>query len=151
MIIESQGSLVGAIGVSGAPSGADDDRCAQAEIEAIREGLEFQPCNGRGPGWPVRPEGGGSAFAPGFRAADDRLVGLQVQATAQIALRQSCRPARGRRFLRLFPDFSPHRNGLGRVGRRFPIDAIRHRHANDAQQQRQCNESEFHKISFNVS
>lgn len=41
MIIESHGSLVGAIGVSGAPSGADDDRCAQAGINAIRESLDF--------------------------------------------------------------------------------------------------------------
>jgi len=41
MIIESHGSLVGSIGVSGAPSGADDDRCAKAGIDAIRESLEF--------------------------------------------------------------------------------------------------------------
>jgi len=41
MIIESHGSLVGSIGVSGAPSGADDDRCATAGINAIRESLEF--------------------------------------------------------------------------------------------------------------
>lgn len=41
IIIESHGSLVGAIGVAGAPSGADDDRCAQAGINAIRESLEF--------------------------------------------------------------------------------------------------------------
>ena len=41
MTIESHGSLVGAIGVSGAPTGADDDRCAQAGIAAIRESLEF--------------------------------------------------------------------------------------------------------------
>jgi len=41
MIIESHGSLVGAIGVSGTPSGADDDRCAIAGINAIRESLEF--------------------------------------------------------------------------------------------------------------
>lgn len=41
MIIESHGSLVGAIGVSGTPSGADDDRCAMAGINAIRESLEF--------------------------------------------------------------------------------------------------------------
>jgi uncharacterized protein GlcG (DUF336 family) len=41
MIFESHGSLVGSIGVSGAPSGADDDRCAKAGIDAIRESLEF--------------------------------------------------------------------------------------------------------------
>lgn len=41
MTIESHGSLVGAIGVAGAPSGADDDRCAKAGIAAIQESLEF--------------------------------------------------------------------------------------------------------------
>jgi uncharacterized protein GlcG (DUF336 family) len=41
MPIESHGSLVGAIGISGAPTGADDDRCAKAGINAIRESLEF--------------------------------------------------------------------------------------------------------------
>ncbi len=41
MPIESKGSLVGAIGISGAPTGADDDRCAKAGIDAIRVSLEF--------------------------------------------------------------------------------------------------------------
>ena len=41
MPIESHGSLVGSIGISGAPTGADDDRCAKAGINAIRESLEF--------------------------------------------------------------------------------------------------------------
>jgi uncharacterized protein GlcG (DUF336 family) len=41
MIIESHGKLVGAIGVSGAPTGAEDDRCAKAGIAAIHESLEF--------------------------------------------------------------------------------------------------------------
>lgn len=41
MPIESKGSLVGSIGISGAPTGADDDRCAKAGIDAIRVSLEF--------------------------------------------------------------------------------------------------------------
>lgn len=40
-IIESSGSLVGAIGVSGAPGPANDDLCAHAGIKAIAEDLEF--------------------------------------------------------------------------------------------------------------
>jgi uncharacterized protein GlcG (DUF336 family) len=39
--IESAGSLVGAIGVSGAPTGSDDDACARAGIRAIQEALVF--------------------------------------------------------------------------------------------------------------
>lgn len=39
--IESGGSLVGAIGVSGAPGGDADDACAKAGIEAIRDKLDF--------------------------------------------------------------------------------------------------------------
>jgi uncharacterized protein GlcG (DUF336 family) len=39
--IESAGSLVGAIGVSGAPNGDLDDGCAKAGIAAIREDLEL--------------------------------------------------------------------------------------------------------------
>lgn len=41
MLIEAGGSLVGAIGVSGAPGGAEDDKCAAAGIAAIREDLEL--------------------------------------------------------------------------------------------------------------
>ena len=41
LMIESGGSLVGGIGVSGAPGGDRDDVCAKAGIDAIREGLEF--------------------------------------------------------------------------------------------------------------
>jgi len=41
LTIQSGGTLVGAIGVSGAPGGAEDERCAKAGIEAIREALEF--------------------------------------------------------------------------------------------------------------
>ncbi len=39
--IESAGSIVGAIGVSGAPGGDADDACAQAGIAEIRDELEF--------------------------------------------------------------------------------------------------------------
>jgi uncharacterized protein GlcG (DUF336 family) len=39
--IESAGSIVGAIGVSGAPGGEADDACAQAGIAQIRDDLEF--------------------------------------------------------------------------------------------------------------
>lgn len=41
MPIESKGSLVGSIGISGGPTGADDDRCAKAGMDAIRVSLEF--------------------------------------------------------------------------------------------------------------
>ena len=41
MVIEGHGSLVGAIGVSGAPGPANDDVCAAAGIAAIAEDLEF--------------------------------------------------------------------------------------------------------------
>ena len=39
--IEAQGSIVGAIGVSGAPGGDADDSCARAGIDAIRDKIEF--------------------------------------------------------------------------------------------------------------
>jgi uncharacterized protein GlcG (DUF336 family) len=41
LMIESGGSLVGGIGVSGAPGGDRDDVCAKAGIDAIRDSLEF--------------------------------------------------------------------------------------------------------------
>jgi uncharacterized protein GlcG (DUF336 family) len=41
LLIEAGGSLLGAIGVSGAPDGKADDVCAQAGIAAIRDDLEF--------------------------------------------------------------------------------------------------------------
>lgn len=41
LLIEAQGSILGAIGVSGAPGGEADDACAQAGIDAIREKIEF--------------------------------------------------------------------------------------------------------------
>jgi uncharacterized protein GlcG (DUF336 family) len=41
LVIEAGGSLLGGIGVSGAPGGKEDDACAAAGIEAIREDLEL--------------------------------------------------------------------------------------------------------------
>ena len=41
LMIEAAGSLLGAIGVSGAPGGKEDDACAAAGIAAIREEIEF--------------------------------------------------------------------------------------------------------------
>jgi uncharacterized protein GlcG (DUF336 family) len=40
-IIEAGGTLLGAIGVSGAPGGEADDSCASAGIKAIAEAIEF--------------------------------------------------------------------------------------------------------------
>lgn len=39
--IQASGELVGAIGVSGAPSGQTDERCARKGVEAITEDLEL--------------------------------------------------------------------------------------------------------------
>jgi uncharacterized protein GlcG (DUF336 family) len=39
--IEASGSLLGAIGVSGAPGGEADEACAAAGIKAIAEAIEF--------------------------------------------------------------------------------------------------------------
>ena len=41
LLIEAQGSILGAIGVSGAPGGDADDSCARAGIDAIRDRIEF--------------------------------------------------------------------------------------------------------------
>lgn len=41
LMIQAGGSLLGAIGVSGAPGGKEDDACAAAGIEAIREDIEL--------------------------------------------------------------------------------------------------------------
>lgn len=41
MMIEGAGSLLGAIGVSGAPGGDADEACAKAGIKAIADSLEF--------------------------------------------------------------------------------------------------------------
>ena len=40
-VVESGGTLVGAIGVSGAPGADADDGCAAAGIKAIADMLEF--------------------------------------------------------------------------------------------------------------
>jgi uncharacterized protein GlcG (DUF336 family) len=42
LMIEAGGSLLGAIGVSGAPGGKEDDACAAAGIAAIRDALDFE-------------------------------------------------------------------------------------------------------------
>lgn len=39
--IEAAGSMLGAVGVSGAPGGEADARCARAGLEAVRERLMF--------------------------------------------------------------------------------------------------------------
>jgi uncharacterized protein GlcG (DUF336 family) len=39
--VEAAGSIVGGIGISGAPGGAEDDACARAGIEAVRADLEM--------------------------------------------------------------------------------------------------------------
>lgn len=41
LMIQASGSLLGGIGVSGAPGGKEDDACAAAGIAAIREDIEF--------------------------------------------------------------------------------------------------------------
>jgi uncharacterized protein GlcG (DUF336 family) len=41
VMIEAGGSLLGAIGVSGAPTGDADDACSKAGIKAIADSLEF--------------------------------------------------------------------------------------------------------------
>jgi uncharacterized protein GlcG (DUF336 family) len=41
VLIEAGGSIVGGIGVSGGPGGAEDDACARAGIETVRDRLEF--------------------------------------------------------------------------------------------------------------
>jgi len=41
LMIEAGGSLLGGIGVSGAPGGREDDACAAAGIAAIREDIEL--------------------------------------------------------------------------------------------------------------
>lgn len=39
--VEAAGSMVGGVGVSGAPGGAEDDACARKGIEAVQTDLEF--------------------------------------------------------------------------------------------------------------
>ena len=41
IMIEARGSIVGGVGISGAPGGAADDACARAGIEAVRDKLDF--------------------------------------------------------------------------------------------------------------
>jgi uncharacterized protein GlcG (DUF336 family) len=41
LMVEAGGSLVAAVGVSGAPGGEADEACARAGIDAIRDRLEF--------------------------------------------------------------------------------------------------------------
>jgi uncharacterized protein GlcG (DUF336 family) len=41
VVVEAGGSFVGAIGVSGAPGGANDEACAREGLKAIAEDLEF--------------------------------------------------------------------------------------------------------------
>jgi len=41
LVIEGAGTLLGGIGVSGAPGGDADDACAKAGLKAISEALEF--------------------------------------------------------------------------------------------------------------
>jgi uncharacterized protein GlcG (DUF336 family) len=41
VLIDAGGSLVGAIGVSGAPNGEADDACALAGIAAIEDDISF--------------------------------------------------------------------------------------------------------------
>lgn len=41
LMIESAGTLLGSVGVSGAPGGDKDEACAQAGLDAIRDKLDF--------------------------------------------------------------------------------------------------------------
>jgi uncharacterized protein GlcG (DUF336 family) len=41
VMVEAAGTLVGAVGVSGAPGGDNDETCAKAGIAAIRDKLDF--------------------------------------------------------------------------------------------------------------
>lgn len=41
LLVQAGGQTVGAVGVSGAPSGDTDEECAQAGIDAVTEDLEF--------------------------------------------------------------------------------------------------------------
>ena len=41
VVIEAGGSLLGGVGVSGAPGGEADEACAKAAIEAVRDKIEF--------------------------------------------------------------------------------------------------------------
>jgi uncharacterized protein GlcG (DUF336 family) len=39
--VEAAGSIVGGVGISGAPGGAEDDACARAGIDAVIADMEM--------------------------------------------------------------------------------------------------------------
>ncbi len=39
--IQAGGAIIGGIGISGAPSGETDEKCAQAGLDAIQDDLEM--------------------------------------------------------------------------------------------------------------
>ncbi len=41
LMIEAAGSVLGGIGVSGAPGGERDDECAKAGLDAIKDKIDF--------------------------------------------------------------------------------------------------------------
>ena len=41
LVIEAGGSVLGAVGVAGAPGGDKDEECARAGLDAIRDKLDF--------------------------------------------------------------------------------------------------------------
>jgi uncharacterized protein GlcG (DUF336 family) len=41
LVIEAGGTMLGAVGVSGAPGGDKDEACAKAGLDAIRDKLDF--------------------------------------------------------------------------------------------------------------
>jgi uncharacterized protein GlcG (DUF336 family) len=41
LVVEAGGSVVGGVGISGAPGGEADEACAKAGIEAVRDKIEF--------------------------------------------------------------------------------------------------------------
>jgi uncharacterized protein GlcG (DUF336 family) len=41
LMIEAGGTLLGGIGVAGAPGGDKDEECAKAGLDAIRDKLDF--------------------------------------------------------------------------------------------------------------
>ncbi|MGB9368535.1 MAG: heme-binding protein, partial [Xanthobacteraceae bacterium] len=40
-VVEAGGSVLGGVGISGAPGGDADEACAKAGIEAVRDRIEF--------------------------------------------------------------------------------------------------------------
>jgi uncharacterized protein GlcG (DUF336 family) len=41
VVIEAGGSLLGGVGVAGAPGGDKDEACAKAGLDAVRDKLDF--------------------------------------------------------------------------------------------------------------